>query len=83
MPSDEKSTSPAPTGSWKLPDGIEDHIESGLIKSAAGAVAGGIIGGIFFRSGKGWRAASVALGIGAAVGSTVERALADERAKSS
>mmetsp|Transcript_6911 Transcript_6911/g.20742 ORF Transcript_6911/g.20742 Transcript_6911/m.20742 type:complete len:103 (-) Transcript_6911:169-477(-) len=59
---------------WKLPDGIEDHIESGLIKSAVGATVGGVVGLVLFRSGKGWRAASVAMGVGVAVGSTVERA---------
>ena len=63
-------------GNWKLPDGIEDHIESGIVKTAAGALAGGIIGAILFRSGTGMRSASVALGIGAAVGSTIERAYA-------
>mmetsp|Transcript_2083 Transcript_2083/g.3793 ORF Transcript_2083/g.3793 Transcript_2083/m.3793 type:complete len:80 (+) Transcript_2083:129-368(+) len=63
-------------GHWKLPDGIEDHIESGIIKAAAGALAGGIVGAILFRSGSGMRSASVALGVGAAVGSTIERAYA-------
>lgn len=59
---------------WKLPAGIEDHIESGLIKSAVGATVGGVVGLVLFRSGKGWRAASAAMGVGVAVGSTVERA---------
>eukprot|EP00552_Chaetoceros_brevis_P000626 CAMPEP_0197738712 /NCGR_PEP_ID=MMETSP1435-20131217/16060_1 /TAXON_ID=426625 /ORGANISM="Chaetoceros brevis, Strain CCMP164" /LENGTH=77 /DNA_ID=CAMNT_0043327723 /DNA_START=15 /DNA_END=248 /DNA_ORIENTATION=- len=69
MPSEENSK-----GSWRLPDGIEDHIESGLIKGAVGAVAGGVLGAIFFKSGKGWRSASAAFGIGTAIGSTAERA---------
>jgi len=75
MPSQDKSPIP---GNWKLPDGIEDHIESGLIKAAAGAVAGGIVGAVLFRSGKGWRSASMALGVGVALGSTVERAYASQ-----
>ena len=61
------------SSTWKLPDGIEDHIESGLIKSAIGATAGGLVGMILFRSGGGWRSASVAAGVGVAVGSTYER----------
>lgn len=64
---------------WKLPEGIEDHIEAGLIKTAAGAVAGGLVGAVLFKSGKGWRSASVALGVGAAIGSTVERAYNEKR----
>lgn len=71
MPSDDKSPIPS---TWKLPEGIEDHIESGIIKAAAGAVAGGVVGAILFKSGSGMRAASMALGVGAAIGSTVERA---------
>mmetsp|Transcript_51106 Transcript_51106/g.76582 ORF Transcript_51106/g.76582 Transcript_51106/m.76582 type:complete len:83 (-) Transcript_51106:149-397(-) len=66
---------PARGGNWKLPDGIEDHIESGLIKAAIGGVVGGVVGLALFRSGKGMRMASVAGGVGAAVGSTVERAM--------
>jgi uncharacterized protein YcfJ len=73
MSSEGKVPSP---GNWKLPDGIEDHIESGIIKTAAGALAGGVIGAILFRSGSGMRSASVALGVGAAIGSTIERAYA-------
>lgn len=64
--------------SWRLPDGIEDHIESGIIKTATGAVVGRIIGGIF-KSGSGWRSASAALGVGIACGSVLERALGDSR----
>jgi uncharacterized protein YcfJ len=69
-------------GNWKLPDGIEDHIEAGLIKTAAGAVAGGLVGAVLFKSGKGWRSASVAFGVGTALGSAVERAY-NEKPKSS
>ena len=65
------------SSTWKLPDGIEDHIESGLIKSAIGATAGGLVGMILFRAGGGWRSASVATGVGVAVGSTYERIMAD------
>jgi uncharacterized protein YcfJ len=71
MSSDEKAPIP---GNWKLPEGIEDHIESGIIKAAAGALAGGVVGAILFKSGSGMRSASMALGVGAAIGSTVERA---------
>mmetsp|Transcript_533 Transcript_533/g.868 ORF Transcript_533/g.868 Transcript_533/m.868 type:complete len:107 (-) Transcript_533:348-668(-) len=60
---------------WKLPNGIEDHLESGVIKVAIGAAVGGIVGMALFRSGKGWRSASVAMGTGVAIGSTVERAI--------
>jgi len=70
------------TGNWKLPDGIENHIEAGIIKTAAGAVAGGLVGAVLFKSGTGWRSASVALGVGAAIGSTVERALSESPKKS-
>lgn len=42
-----------------------------------GAAAGGVIGTVMFRSGKGARAASVAAGVGVAVGSTYERFMVD------
>lgn len=61
---------------WKLPDGIEDHLEAGLIKTVVGAAAGGAVGMVLFRSGGGWRAASAAAGMGVAWGSTYERAVA-------
>ena len=80
MSSEDKSTM---NGNWKLPDGIEDHIESGLIKTAVGAFAGGLVGAVLFRSGSGLRSSSVALGVGAAIGSTVERAYATQPKKSS
>ena len=44
-----------------------------LFKTAVGAVAGGLFGLVFLRSGKGTRAASVATGVGVAFGSTYER----------
>lgn len=69
------------TQSWKLPEGIEDHIYSGIIKTGVGLVAGAAVGAVIFRSGKGWRTASMAAGAGIAVGSTVERAMADSKMK--
>mmetsp|Transcript_39480 Transcript_39480/g.72838 ORF Transcript_39480/g.72838 Transcript_39480/m.72838 type:complete len:90 (+) Transcript_39480:116-385(+) len=72
--SDNPKDAPSTVTTWKLPEGIEDHIESGLIKSAVGATVGGVIGLALFRSGKGWRAASMAMGVGVAFGSTVTRA---------
>ena len=53
-----------PTATWKLPDGIEDHIESGIIKATAGLVLGGFVGTVLFRSGRGYRFACAALGTG-------------------
>ena len=44
-----------------------------LVKSAVGALAGGVVGLVCFRGGGGRRAASVAAGIGAGLGSTWER----------
>mmetsp|Transcript_74 Transcript_74/g.78 ORF Transcript_74/g.78 Transcript_74/m.78 type:complete len:100 (-) Transcript_74:270-569(-) len=70
---------PPKVAKWKLPDGMEDYVEEGLIKTAAGAVVGGIVGAVIFRSGGGWRGASAAMGIGAGLGSTIERAIADPR----
>jgi len=48
----------------------------GLIKSFAGAAAGAVVGMVLFRSGGGMRAASTAMGVGVAWGSTYERATA-------
>ena len=31
----ESTPAQAPAGSWKLPDGIEDHIESGTIRDGS------------------------------------------------
>ena len=70
------TTSPAttaPNNSWKLPDGIEDHLEDGLIKAAVCVTVGGALGMLLFKSGKGWRSAAVASGLGVAVGSTYSR----------
>ena len=64
-----------PKSNWQLPDGIEDAIESGIIKATIGAATGALIGTLLFKSGKGYRAAGAAMGVGVAVGSTVERAL--------
>lgn len=60
-------------GSWKLPNGIENHIEDGVIKMTAGVLIGGTLGMLLFKSGKGWRSASVASGLGVAIGSTYVR----------
>jgi Domain of unknown function (DUF543) len=67
------SNSSSSSSSWKLPDGIEDHLEDGVYKVLAGAAAGGIVGLLLFKSGRGWRSASVATGVGMAVGSTLTR----------
>jgi hypothetical protein len=78
--SDSGDNTPPPpassNNSWKLPDGIEDDIESALIKTAIGATVGGLFGVIMFKAGSGSRAASVAAGIGVAAGSTYERVAA-------
>jgi len=64
---------------WKLPEGIENHIESGIIKTFSGAFIGGLVGVLMFKSGGGSRAASTAMGVGVACGSILERALGDYR----
>ena len=51
----------------------QNNYFTALIKTAVGAVAGGLFGVIFLRSGNGRRAASVATGIGVSFGSTYER----------
>lgn len=58
---------------WKLPDGIEEHLEAGLIKAAVGVAVGGAVGLLLFRAGQGGRATAVAAGFGVAVGSTAAR----------
>ena len=68
------SPNSTPPTQWKLPEGIEDDIYSGVIKGAIGASIGTTLGLIMFRSGKGWRAAAAAMGVGVAIGSTIERA---------
>ena len=82
---DESKPKPTPaettTATWKLPDGIEDYIEQGLVTTAAGAVIGGVVGAVLFKSGGGWRSASVAMGAGTGIGSTIQRAMADPKLK--
>ena len=46
---------------------------TGLWHAAQGMVVGGMAGVLMFRSGRGNRAACVAAGIGAAIGSTYQR----------
>eukprot|EP00523_Entomoneis_sp_CCMP467_P002030 CAMPEP_0168754514 /NCGR_PEP_ID=MMETSP0724-20121128/19545_1 /TAXON_ID=265536 /ORGANISM="Amphiprora sp., Strain CCMP467" /LENGTH=77 /DNA_ID=CAMNT_0008803005 /DNA_START=30 /DNA_END=263 /DNA_ORIENTATION=+ len=58
---------------WRLPDGIENHIESGLVKAAVGMTLGGVAGMMLFRPGGGYRIASIATGLGVALGSAYER----------
>jgi hypothetical protein len=83
-PSTPNTTPPSPTpvptqlnqssvGNWRLPIGIEDHIEDGVIKMTAGVLIGGTLGMLLFKSGKGWRSASIASGLGVAIGSTYVR----------
>eukprot|EP00594_Rhizosolenia_setigera_P007338 CAMPEP_0178945622 /NCGR_PEP_ID=MMETSP0789-20121207/3834_1 /TAXON_ID=3005 /ORGANISM="Rhizosolenia setigera, Strain CCMP 1694" /LENGTH=95 /DNA_ID=CAMNT_0020625527 /DNA_START=210 /DNA_END=497 /DNA_ORIENTATION=+ len=62
------------TITWKLPDGIEEHIYDGLVNSALGIGVGGISGLGLLRSASGGKI-GMAMGLGVAVGSTVERAL--------
>lgn len=61
----------------QIPESAIPHMESGLLKSALGATVGGVFGLVFFRGGKGWRMASVGAGVGVALGSTVERYMAN------
>jgi len=56
---------------WQLPDGIENHIEALIVKSAIG----GTLGAAAFRS-----AGGAMFGVGCAVGSFVERGILDEGA---
>eukprot|EP00934_Nitzschia_sp_Nitz4_P002279 Nitzschia sp. Nitz4//scaffold218_size35881//24670//25022//NITZ4_007797-RA/size35881-snap-gene-0.30-mRNA-1//1//CDS//3329542289//2279//frame0 len=72
-PTTESTPPPSAPSKWKLPEGIEDHIEAGLIKATAGIVVGGVVGMLMFRSGKGMRSACMATGLGVAAGSTLER----------
>jgi hypothetical protein len=43
------------------------------MKAAAGVAIGGLVGLAMFRSGKGYRSATAAAGLGVALGSTYER----------
>lgn len=54
---------------WQLPDGIENHIEALIVKSAIG----GTLGAAAFRS-----AGGAMFGVGCAVGSFVERGILSE-----
>ena len=72
------SNPPPPKQTWKLPEGTEEALESGILKATVGAITGGLVGAVLFRSGNGMRAGSMALGVGVAIGSTVERALSNE-----
>ena len=60
----------------QIPESAIPHMESAILNSAVGAAAGGRFGLVFFRSGKGWRMASVGAGVGVALGSAVERYVA-------
>jgi hypothetical protein len=53
---------------------ISSFLHAGLVKAAMGAAAGGVLGLLLFRTGKGGRMASVATGVGAGLGSAYERA---------
>lgn len=66
------TTTSTNASTWKLPDGIEDHLANGVVKLAVGMTVGGLFGLVAFRTG-GMRAASVATGAGVALGSTYER----------
>lgn len=67
---DEPSSSPQ-NHKWKLPDGIEDHLEQGLLKLGAGIVVGGLVGLACLRPA--WRSSAVLVGVGVAAGSTYAR----------
>lgn len=49
------------------------HLKDGLLNCVVGASLGGAMGVLLFKSGKGYRTASVAAGVGVALGSTLER----------
>jgi hypothetical protein len=71
-PSSSKSQAFEPT--WQLPEGIENHLEAFLVKSAIGIAIGAPLGFLAFRSGRGANAAAgMAFGVGCALGSFVER----------
>jgi hypothetical protein len=60
-----------PSRTWKLPDGIEDHIEQGLLKLGGGIIVGGLFGLACLRPA--WRSTALVLGVGVAAGSTYAR----------
>lgn len=45
----------------------------GVVEAGVGMAVGGVVGILLFKSGSGWRSASVASGLGVAAGSTFER----------
>lgn len=45
----------------------------GVVEAGVGMAVGGVLGAFMFKSGSGWRSASVAAGFGVAAGSTFER----------
>jgi len=67
---------------WELPEGIEGHIESGVVKVVIGVMMGGMVETFLFKSGnKRMKLTGVALGLGAAVGSTFQRFKGNPRNK--
>ena len=70
----DSSPNQDPKNNWQLPDGIENAIESGIIKATVGAATGALLGSLMFKAGKGWRSAGIAMGVGIAVGSQLQRA---------
>ncbi|KAL7439445.1 hypothetical protein ACHAXH_004174 [Discostella pseudostelligera] len=63
---------------WQLAPGIENHIEALVLKSLIGGTVGAAVGFVLFRSGRGANAAAgSAFGIGCAVGSFIERSMAN------
>jgi Domain of unknown function (DUF543) len=72
-PPPQPTTASNNIGNWKLPVGIEDHIENSIIKMTVGVVVGGVVGMMLFKSGKGWRSTCIATGVGVALGSSYTR----------
>ena len=58
---------------YQIPAYVEPHIEAGLLQTAGGILVGGVVGLVLFRSGSGYRGASMAVGGGFGVGGMVER----------
>lgn len=52
---------------------IFSNYHAGVVEAGVGMAVGGVVGALMFKSGSGWRAASVAAGCGVAAGSTFER----------
>jgi hypothetical protein len=72
-PPQQPTTASSNIGNWKLPVGIEDHIENSILKMTVGVVVGGVVGMMLFKSGKGWRSTCIASGVGVALGSSYTR----------